>query len=109
MEREKITIQELFEKKRQGIKTANVVCYDYIMATMAEQAGIDTILVGDSAEMVMMGRPNTLTVSLEEMIYHCKGVMRGVQSVLVVGDMPFLSYQTSMRDAIYNAGPKSTI
>jgi 3-methyl-2-oxobutanoate hydroxymethyltransferase len=54
--------------------------------------------------MVMMGRPNTLSISVEEMIYHCKGVMRGVKSVFVVGDMPFLSYQTSMRDAIHNAG-----
>jgi 3-methyl-2-oxobutanoate hydroxymethyltransferase len=104
MERKKITIPELYEKKRRGVKTANIVCYDYIMATMAEQAGIDTILVGDSAEMVMMGRPNTLTVSVEEMIYHCKGVMRGVKSVFVVGDMPFLSYQTGLRDAIYHAG-----
>jgi 3-methyl-2-oxobutanoate hydroxymethyltransferase len=104
MERKKITIPDLYEKKRQGIKTTNLVCYDYIMASLAEQAEIDTILVGDSAEMVMMGRPNTLSVTVEEMIYHCKGVMRGVKSVFVVGDMPFLSYQTSIRDAVYNGG-----
>jgi 3-methyl-2-oxobutanoate hydroxymethyltransferase len=104
LERKKITIPDLYEKKRQGIKTTNIVCYDYIMASLAEQAEIDTILVGDSAEMVMMGRPNTLSVSVEEMIYHCKGVMRGVRSVFVVGDMPFLSYQTGIRDAVHNAG-----
>jgi 3-methyl-2-oxobutanoate hydroxymethyltransferase len=104
MERKKITIPDLYEKKQQGIKTTNIVCYDYIMASLAEQAGVDTILVGDSAEMVMMGKQNTLSVSVEEMIYHCRGVMRGVKSVFVVGDMPFLSYQTSVRDAVYNAG-----
>jgi 3-methyl-2-oxobutanoate hydroxymethyltransferase len=92
------------QKKQQGIKTTNVVCYDYIMASLAEEAGMDTILVGDSAEMVMMGGTNTLAVSMEEMIYHCKGVMRAVKSVFVVGDMPFLSYQTGIRDAVYNAG-----
>lgn len=104
MERKKITISDLYQKKQQGVKTANIVCYDYIMACLAEQAEIDTILVGDSAEMVMMGMPNTLSISVEEMIYHCKGVMRGVKTVFVVGDLPFLSYQTSVRDAIYNAG-----
>jgi len=104
MERKKITIPDLYQKKQQGIKMVNVVCYDYIMASLADQAGIDTILVGDSAEMVMMGRPNTLSISVEEMIYHCKGVMRAVKSTFVVGDMPFLSYQTSIRDAVYNGG-----
>jgi 3-methyl-2-oxobutanoate hydroxymethyltransferase len=104
MERKKITIPDLYQKKQEGIKTVGIVCYDYIIASLAEQAEIDTILVGDSAEMVMMGMPNTLSVSVEEIIYHCKGVMRGVKSVFVVGDMPFLSYQTGVRDAIYNAG-----
>ncbi|MCJ7594394.1 MAG: 3-methyl-2-oxobutanoate hydroxymethyltransferase [Desulfobacterales bacterium] len=104
MERKKITIPMLYEKKQQGVKTTNIVCYDYIMGSLVDQAGIDTILVGDSAEMVMMGNPNTLAVSVDEMIYHCKGVMRAVKYAFVVGDMPFLSYQTGTRDAIYNAG-----
>jgi 3-methyl-2-oxobutanoate hydroxymethyltransferase len=104
VERKKITIPMLFEKKQQGVKTTNIVCYDYIMGSLVDQAGIDTILVGDSAEMVMMGRPNTLSVSVEEMIYHCKGVTRAVKSTFVVGDMPFLSFQTGIRDAVYNAG-----
>jgi 3-methyl-2-oxobutanoate hydroxymethyltransferase len=104
MERKKITIPDLYQKKQQGVKTINIVCYDYIMASLVDQAGIDTILIGDSAEMVMMGKPNTLAISVEEMIYHCKGVMRAVKSTFVVGDMPFLSYQTSIRDAVYNGG-----
>ena len=104
MERKKITIPMLYEKKQQGVKTTNIVCYDYIMGSLVDQAGIDTILVGDSAEMVMMGNPNTLAVSVDEMIYHCKGVMRAVKYAFVVGDMPFMSYQTGTRDAIYNAG-----
>jgi 3-methyl-2-oxobutanoate hydroxymethyltransferase len=104
MERKKVTILDLMQKKQQGLKTTNIICYDYIMGSLADQAGVDTILVGDSAEMVMMGGTNTLAVSVEEMIYHCKGVMRAVKSAFVVGDMPFLSYQTGIRDAVYNAG-----
>lgn len=104
MERKKVTPQDLLLKKQQGKKTANLACYDYTMALLADQAGIDTILVGDSLGMVMMGMPNTLAVTMDEMIYHCKGVMRAVKYSLVIGDLPFLSYQTSIRDAIYNAG-----
>ena len=104
MERKKVTPQDLLLKKQQGEKTIHIVCYDYIMASLVDKTGIDTILVGDSAAMVMMGETNTLAVSMDEMIYHCKGVMRAVKYSLVVGDLPFLSYQTGIRDAIYNAG-----
>jgi 3-methyl-2-oxobutanoate hydroxymethyltransferase len=104
MERKKVTPQDLLLKKQQGEKTIHIVCYDYIMASLVDKAGIDTILVGDSAAMVMMGETNTLAVSMDEMIYHCKGVTRAVKYSLVVGDLPFLSYQTGIRDAIYNAG-----
>jgi len=104
MERKKVTIQDLYLKKQQGTKTTNVVCYDYIMASLVDQAGFDTILIGDSAAMVMMGETNTMAVSMEEMIYHCKGVMRAVKSTFVVGDLPFLSFQPSIRDAVCNAG-----
>ena len=104
MERKKVTIQDLYQKKQQGVKTTNVVCYDYIMASLVDQAGFDTILIGDSAAMVMMGETNTMAVTMEEMIYHCKGVMRAVKSTFVVGDLPFLSFQPSIRDAVYSAG-----
>ena len=104
MERKKITPQDLLNMKQEGKKTSNIVCYDYIMGALVDQAGIHTILVGDSAAMVMMGQTNTLAVTMDEMIYHCKGVMRSVNNCLVVGDLPFLSYQLSVRDAVYNAG-----
>lgn len=104
MERKKITPQDLLIMKQEGKKTSNIVCYDYIMGALVDQAGIDTILVGDSAAMVMMGQTNTMAVTMDEMIYHCKGVMRSVNYCLVVGDLPFLSYQPSIRDAVYNAG-----
>ncbi len=104
MERKKVTIQDLYLEKQKGVKTTNVVCYDYIMASLVDQAGFDTILIGDSAAMVMMGETNTMAVSMEEMIYHCKGVMRAVKHTFVVGDLPFLSFQPSVRDAVYNAG-----
>lgn len=104
MDREKVTPQGLLVKKQQGKKSSRIVCYDYLMASLADRAGIDCIVVGDSAAMVMMGMTNTMAVTMDEMIYHCKGVMRAVKYGLVVGDMPFLSYQTSISDAIYNAG-----
>ena len=78
MERKKITPQDLLIMKQEGKKTSNIVCYDYIMGALVDQAGIDTILVGDSAAMVMMGQTNTMAVTMDEMIYHCKGVMRSV-------------------------------
>ncbi len=104
MERKKVTPQDLLISKEQGKKIVRIICYDYTMALLADRVGVDSILVGDSAGMVMMGMPNTMSITMEEMIYHCKGVMRAVKSSLVVGDLPFLSYQTDIRDAIYNAG-----
>ncbi|MCX5824508.1 MAG: 3-methyl-2-oxobutanoate hydroxymethyltransferase [Deltaproteobacteria bacterium] len=104
MERKKITPQDILAKKQQGKKIVRIVCYDYPMALLADQAEVDSILVGDSVGMVMMGMTNTLPVTMEEMIYHCRAVMRAVKYALVIGDLPFLSYQTSIRDAIYNAG-----
>jgi len=103
-EQKKITVQDLIAKKQQGKKIVRLICYDYIMGLLADRAGIDSILVGDSASMVMMGMPNTMSIEMDEMIYHCKGVMRAVKYSFVVGDLPFLSFQTSKRDAIYNAG-----
>jgi len=104
MERKKVTPQDLLAKKREGKKITRIICYDYIMALLSDRVGMDSILVGDSAGMVMMGMPNTISITMEEMIYHCRGVMKAVKYSLVVGDLPFLSYQTSTRDAIFNAG-----
>ena len=104
MERSKVTPQYLLAKKQQGQKIVRITCYDYPMALLAERAGVDSILVGDSLNMVICGQNNTMSVTMEEMIYHCKAVMRAVQYALVIADLPFLSYQTDIRDAVYNAG-----
>ena len=104
MELKKITAQDLLMKKQQDKKIVRVVCYDYPMALLADRAGVDSILVGDSVGMVVGGMTSTVPVTMEQMIYHCQIVMRAVKYALVVGDLPFLSYQTDMREAIYNAG-----
>ena len=104
MERSKVTPQYLLAKKQQGQKIVRITCYDYPMALLSERAGVDSILVGDSLSMVICGQNNTMSVTMEEMIYHCKAVMRAVQYALVIADLPFLSYQTDIRDAVYNAG-----
>src|SRR4030042_4583563 len=104
MERKKITPQDLLAKKQQGKKIVRVVCYDYPMALLADRAEVDSILVGDSVGMVVGGLSSTVPVTMEEMIYHCRIVMRAVKYALVIGDLPFLSYQTDIRDAIYHAG-----
>ena len=104
MERKKVTPQDLLAKKQQGRKIVRVVCYDYPMALLADRAEVDSILVGDSVGMVVGGLTSTVPVTMEEMIYHCRIVMRAVKYALVIGDLPFLSYQTDIRDAIYNAG-----
>jgi 3-methyl-2-oxobutanoate hydroxymethyltransferase len=100
----KVTIDQLLSKKQRGEKIARVVLWDYPMARLAENAGVDMILVGDSVGMCVMGYPNTLPVTMEEMIHHCKAVTRGCERVLVVGDLPFMSFEASMRDAVRNAG-----
>ena len=104
MERKKVTPQDLLAKKRQGKKIVRVICYDYPMALLADRAEVDMILVGDSVGMVTLGLKDTLPVTMEEMLHHCKAVTRAVKYAMVIGDLPFLSYQTSIRDAIYNAG-----
>jgi 3-methyl-2-oxobutanoate hydroxymethyltransferase len=101
MERKKITPQDLLAKKRQGKKIVRVVCYDYPMALLADRAEVDSILVGDSVGMVILGESSTVPITMEQMIHHCKAVVRAVKYALVVGDLPFLSYQTCIRDAIY--------
>ncbi len=104
MAKKKVTIPYLKKKKEEGKKITMLTAYDYPISQMVNEAEIDIILVGDSLAMVFQGLTSTVPVTVEETIYHCKAVMRGNISAHVVGDMPFLSYQTSVRDAIYNAG-----
>jgi len=103
MERKKMTPQELKEKKNREEKIVRVVCYDYPMALLADRAGVDGILVGDSVGMVQLGLNGTTPVTMEEMIHHCKAVMRAVKYALVIGDLPFGYYETSIPDAIRSA------
>jgi 3-methyl-2-oxobutanoate hydroxymethyltransferase len=100
----KVTSASLRERKGKGEKIAVVTAYDAAFARLAERAGIDGVLVGDSLGMVVQGLPNTLQVTLDEMIYHCRMVARGVQRAHVVADMPFLSYQVSVEEGVRAAG-----
>jgi len=103
VERKKVTPQELKAKKKRGEKIVRVVCYDYPMALLADQAGVDGILVGDSVGMVQLGMKSTVPVTMDEMLHHCKAVMRAVKYALVIGDLPFGSYETSITDAVRSA------
>jgi 3-methyl-2-oxobutanoate hydroxymethyltransferase len=104
MERKKVTIADLMAKKEQGRKITMLTAYDCPTAQMVDQAGIDTILVGDSLGMVVLGYSSTVPVSMDEMIHHTKAVTRGTQYAFVIGDMPFMSYQISVEKAVENAG-----
>lgn len=99
----KVTTHRLIEMKQQGKKIAMLTSYDYSMAQIVDQAGMDIILVGDSASNVMAGNMTTLPMSVDQMIYHAKSVVRGVQRALVVCDMPFGSYQVNATEAVTNA------
>jgi len=104
MERKKITPVDIQAMKKQGKKITMLTAYDYPMALLEDRAGIDIILVGDSLAMTVLGHENTLPVTMDEMIHHTKAVVRGAKHCLIVGDMPFMSYNTSEREAILNAG-----
>ncbi len=99
-----VTIPVLWEMKQQNQKIVALTAYDFTFARMVDAAGIDLILVGDSLGMVVQGRTNTLPVTMDEMIYHTAMVARAAERALVVGDMPFMSYQTDTAAAIGNAG-----
>ncbi|MBN2332354.1 MAG: 3-methyl-2-oxobutanoate hydroxymethyltransferase [Deltaproteobacteria bacterium] len=99
-----VTIAHIQEMKNRGEKISMVTGYDYPFARLLDQSGIDMILVGDSVGVVVAGYPNTLPVTVDEMIYHGRAVMRGSQRALVVIDMPFMSYQISIEDAKRQAG-----
>jgi 3-methyl-2-oxobutanoate hydroxymethyltransferase len=103
MDQKKVTIADLQQKKETNKKITMMTAYDYPTASLVDQAGIDTILVGDSLGMVMLGYNSTVPVTMDEMIHHCKAVCRGAQRGFVIGDMPFMSYQVSDEKAIENA------
>jgi 3-methyl-2-oxobutanoate hydroxymethyltransferase len=103
-ERKKITLPYFQAKKRSDEAISMVTAYDYPTALAAEEAGIDSILVGDSLGMVVLGYPNTLSVTMDDMIHHCKAVARGAKTAFLIGDMPFMSYQVSAQEAVRNAG-----
>ena len=100
----KTTINDFLKKKQEGRKITMLTAYDYPFARIVDDAGIDAILVGDSLAMVVQGLENTLPVTMDEMIYHTKMVSRAAKSAMVIGDMPYLSYQVSVEDAVRNAG-----
>ncbi len=103
-QRKKVRVQTLLEKKRAGEKIVAVTAYDYPTALLVDEAGVDMVLVGDSVGNVVLGYESTLPVTMDEMRHHLRAVRRGIQSALLVADMPFLSYQTSLAQAIENAG-----
>jgi 3-methyl-2-oxobutanoate hydroxymethyltransferase len=100
----KITTTTFQSKKDHGERITMLTAYDFGTATVMDAAGIDSILVGDSLGMVVLGYENTLPVTMDDMVHHCKAVARAVRCALTIGDMPFLSYQISVEDAVRNAG-----
>ena len=100
----KVTVPEIMNMKQKGEKITALTAYDYSFARILDQAGVDILLVGDSLGSVIQGQESTLPVTLEEMIYHTKAVVRGRNRALVVADMPFLSFQVSLEEAKRNAG-----
>ncbi len=99
----KVTTHRLFEMKQRGEKISMLTAYDYSMASIIDKAGMDIILVGDSASNVMAGNVTTLPMTLDQMIYHGKSVMKAVKRALVIVDMPFGSYQGNSKEAVHSA------
>jgi 3-methyl-2-oxobutanoate hydroxymethyltransferase len=104
MKTQKVTIHTLRTMKEQGEKIAMITAYDATFARLLDEAGADILLVGDSLGMVIQGHDTTLPVTLDEMIYHCRAVARGARRAQVVGDLPFMTYQASVEQALGNAG-----
>jgi 3-methyl-2-oxobutanoate hydroxymethyltransferase len=103
-DRAKLVPLDLLRMKQEGRRITMLSVYDYPLALLAERAGLDTILVGDSLAMTALGHANTVALTMEESLHHVKAVCRAAKGAMVVADMPFLSYQPSERDAILNAG-----
>ncbi len=104
MERKKLTIPDIQKKKQEGRKITLLTAYDYPSGRLIDEAGIDIILVGDSLAMTVLGYESTVPVTMEEMIHHAKAVKRGVKYALLVGDMPFMTYNIAEKETIRNAG-----
>lgn len=100
----RVTTKRLSEMKKAGIKISCLTAYDYTIAKIIDNSGIDVILVGDSLGNVIQGHDTTISVTLEETIYHTKAVVKGVDRALVVADMPFMTYQVNAKEAFKNAG-----
>jgi 3-methyl-2-oxobutanoate hydroxymethyltransferase len=99
----KITIPEILKRKREGKKITMLTAYDFPFAQIVDEAGIDMILIGDSLGVVVQGNDSTLSVTMDEMLYHTRIVSRAVEHALVVADMPFMSFQPGVEDAVRNA------
>lgn len=99
-----VTVNTLMKMKNEGDKITMLTAYDYSTAKIMDEVGIDMILVGDSLGMVVLGYEDTLSVTMDDMVHHTEAVARGAKNTMVVGDMPFMSYQTSVYDAVVNAG-----
>jgi 3-methyl-2-oxobutanoate hydroxymethyltransferase len=104
MSTDKVTVKSFAKMKEKGEKIAVLTAYDFFTARILDQIGMDAILVGDSVNMVFYGSPTTLSIDMDQMIYHTKAVSSAVKRALVLADMPFMSYQTNPSDAIFNAG-----
>ena len=100
----KNTVTTFKDAKKQGKKLTMLTAYDYSTAKLFDEAGVDSMLVGDSLGMTMLGYDSTLPVTMEDMIHHTKAVVRGAKNALVVGDMPYMSYHLSVQQAVENAG-----
>ena len=100
----KNSVSTFMSAKKSGIKLTMLTAYDYSMAKIIDECGVNGILVGDSLGMVCLGYKDTLSVTMDDMLHHTKAVVRGTKNALVVGDMPFMSYQASLYDAVKNAG-----
>jgi len=99
----RVTIIDIKEMKQKKEKIPMLTAYDYMTAKMVDESGVPLILVGDSLGMVMLGYESTIPVTMDEMIHHTKAVVRGAKQALVIGDMPFMTYHTSISDALHNA------
>ncbi len=104
MANNKVTVPTLLDRKKKGERISMITAYDWTFARIVDRAGIDVILVGDSLAMVVQGNETSLPVTMDQMVYHTSMVVRGAERALVVGDMPFLSYQPSVEEGIRNAG-----
>jgi 3-methyl-2-oxobutanoate hydroxymethyltransferase len=104
MQRRPMTVPDFMAAKTRGVRLTMLTAYDYTMARLLDDAGVDSVLVGDSLGMVMQGEPHSLRVTLDEMIYHTRLVARGIRNSLLVADLPFMSYQLSPQQALESSG-----